>query len=53
MFGHVERMDEYRMSRRVLMTDVSGGLVRSRLMLGSMEGGMVAFCSGGMTVVVV
>ena len=29
-FGNVERMDEYRMTRRVLMPDVSGGLVRSR-----------------------
>ena len=26
-FGHVERMDEYRMARRVLMVEVSGGLV--------------------------
>ena len=24
-FGHVERMDEYRMARRVLMASVSGG----------------------------
>ena len=24
-FGHVERMDEYRMARRVLMAEVSGG----------------------------
>ena len=24
-FGHVERMNEYRMPRRVLMADVSGG----------------------------
>ena len=24
-FGHVERMDEYRMARRVLMADVSEG----------------------------
>ena len=23
-FGHVERMDEYRMARRVLMAEVSG-----------------------------
>ena len=23
-FGHVERMDEYRMARRMLMTEVSG-----------------------------
>ena len=29
-FGHVERMDEYRMARRVLMADVSGGRVRAR-----------------------
>ena len=27
-FGHVERMDEYIMARRVLMAEVSGGLVR-------------------------
>ena len=25
LFGHVERMDEYRMARRVLMAGVSGG----------------------------
>ena len=24
LFGHVERMDEYRMARRVLMAEVSG-----------------------------
>ena len=29
-FGHVERMDEYHMARRVLMTEVSGGRVRGR-----------------------
>ena len=29
-FGHVKRMDEYRMARRVLMTEVSGGRVRGR-----------------------
>ena len=29
-FGHVARMDEYRMARRVLMAEVSGGLVRGR-----------------------
>ena len=28
-FGHVERMDEYRMARRVLMAEVSGGRVRT------------------------
>ena len=27
-FGHVERMDEYRMARRVLIKEVSGGRVR-------------------------
>ena len=30
-FGHVERMDEYRMARRVLMAEVSGGRVRGDL----------------------
>ena len=29
-FGYVERMDEYRMARRVLMAEVSGGRVRGR-----------------------
>ena len=29
-FGHVERMDDYRMARRVLMTEVSGGRVGGR-----------------------
>ena len=29
-FGHVERMDEYRMARRVLMAEVSGGRVQGR-----------------------
>ena len=29
-FGHMERMDEYRMARRVLMAEVSGGRVRGR-----------------------
>ena len=33
-FGHVERMDEYRMARRVLITEVSGGRVRGRPRLG-------------------
>ena len=35
-FGHVERMDEYRMARRVLMAEVSGGRVRGRPRLGWM-----------------
>ena len=29
-FGHVEKMDEYRMARRMLMAEVSGGRVRGR-----------------------
>ena len=33
-FGHVERMDDYRMDRRVLMAEVSGGRVRGRPRLG-------------------
>ena len=33
-FGHVERIDEYRMARRVLMAEVSGGRVRDRPRLG-------------------
>ena len=28
-FEHVERMDDYRMARRVLMAEVSGGPVRA------------------------
>ena len=33
-FGHVERLDEYRMARRVFMAEVSGGRVRGRPRLG-------------------
>ena len=29
-FGHVERMDEYRMARRMLIAEVSGGRVRGK-----------------------
>ena len=32
-FRFVDRMDEYRMARTVVMTEVIGGLVRSRLKL--------------------
>ena len=49
-FGHVERKDEYRMARRVLMADVSGGRVRGRPRLGWMEGVKVAIGNRGMTV---
>ena len=37
-FGHVERMDEYRMVRRVFMGEVSGGRVRGRPRLAWMDG---------------
>ena len=40
-FGHVERMDDYRMARRVLMAEVSGGQVRGRPRLGW------RWCEGG------
>ena len=29
-FGHVGRMDEHRMTRRILIAEVSGGRVRAR-----------------------
>ena len=48
--GHVERMDEYRMARRVLMAEVSGGRVPGRPRLGWMDGVKVALGNGGMTV---
>ena len=37
-FRHVERMDYYRMARRVLMAEVSGGRIRGRPRLGWMDG---------------
>ena len=49
-FGHVKRMDEHRMARRVIMAEVSGGLVRGRPRLGWMDGVKVAFGNRGMTV---
>ena len=49
-FGHVERMDEYRMARRMLMAEVSGGRVRGRQRLGWMDGVKVALGNRGMTV---
>ena len=49
-FGHVERMDEHRMARRVLMADVSGGRVRGRPRLGWMDGVKVALGNTEMTV---
>ena len=49
-FGHVERMDEYRMARRLLMAEVSGGRVRGRQRLGWMDGVKVALDNRGVTV---
>ena len=50
LFGHVARMDEYRMARRVLMAEVSGGRVQGRPRLGWMHGVKVALSNRGMTV---
>ena len=36
--GHVERMDEHRIARRVMMAEVSGGRVRWRPRSGWMDG---------------
>ena len=49
-FGHVERMDEYRMERMVFMAEVSGGRVRGRPRLGWMNGVKMALGNRGMTV---
>ena len=49
-FGHVERMDEYRMSGRVLMANVSGSQVRGRPRLGLMDGVKVDLGGRGRTV---
>ena len=48
-FGHVERIDEYRMARTVLMAEVSGGRVRGRPRLGWMDGVKVTLGNRGMT----
>ena len=49
-FGHVERMDEYDIARRVLMAEGSGGRVRIRPRLGWMDGVKVVLGNRGMTV---
>ena len=49
-FGHVGRMDEYRIDRRVLVAEVSGGRVRGRPRLGWMEGVKAALGNRRMTV---
>ena len=46
-FGHVERMDDYRMARRVLMAEVIGGRVRGRPRLGWLDGAKVALGNRG------
>ena len=48
-FGHVERMDEYRMARRVLMAEVSEGREQGRPRLGWMDRVKVAIGNSGMT----
>ena len=50
MFDFCERLNEYRMARRVLMAEVSGGRVRGRPRLGWMDGVKVAFGNKGMVV---
>ena len=49
-FGHVERMDEYRMASRVLRVEVSGGRVLGRPRLAWMDGVKVASGNSGTTV---
>ena len=49
-FGHVERMDEYRMARKVLKAKVSGGRVRGRPRLRWMDGVKVALGNREITV---
>ena len=45
----MERIDEYRVARRVLMAEVSGELVRGRSRLGWTDGVKVALGNRGMT----
>ena len=45
-FMHVERMDDYRMVRRVLKAEASVGRVRGRPRLGWMDGVKVALGGG-------
>ena len=49
-FGHVEKMDEYRMARRVHMAEVIEKRVRGRPRLGWMDGVKVALGNRGMRV---
>ena len=50
MVWHVEGMDEYRMARRLLMAELSGGRVRGRPRLGWMDDVKAALGNRGMTV---
>ena len=49
-FGHVERMDEHRTARRMLMAEESGERVRGRPRLGWIDGVKVALGNRGITV---
>ena len=49
-FGRVERMDEYRLARRMLMAEISGELVRGRPRLGWINGVKEALGNRGMKV---
>ena len=49
-FGHVESMDKYRMARRVLMAEESGGRVRGRPRSGWIDGVNMALGNRRMTV---
>ena len=49
-FGHVERMDDHRMARRVMMAEVCGGRVRGRPRLDWMDGVEVVLGNRGITV---
>ena len=49
-FTHVERMDQHRMARRVMMAEVSGGWAQERPRLGWMDGVKVALGNRGMMV---
>ena len=51
LFRHVERMDENRMARRVLMAEVNEWWERGRPRSAWMDGVKVALGDGGMTVV--
>ena len=47
-FGHMERLDDYRIARMVLLAEVRGR-VQGRLRSGFMDGVQVALGSRGMT----